>query len=955
MCVKRKSVLRLSVTILITIIFMVTAKIAMSNSTTNIATEIGNDIRAPDVVAQFKLMHDGDEGAEDHPELKGSPLAARYCNDDGEACIGNDPTNTTHYQGIHRVDSDEFPYFILTLNGNPYTAGTDYAGELLSIQMGSKSAKVGEPLGTSCVNLNGSCEPNSLDKTIKSVRFNGQHMETEDVKWSYGWKHPGSGQVLGDILFLPLEKVCNTVTGEINKCANNDENEDENIGAIIALDISNPTDPRLVREITRTVTGATLPTIGVLAATKTDDNKYLFAVNGGAYDSNNALTFYETTEPIETVADMKTMEIEWIFTWNANTLQPENNDDFWRNGRADWIWNYDVDYQMINFIRDQDGNLYIFATDNDFWNPDGGGIDWGKLFRVVREGDDFTLWYVATKHFYLNDPVMMGDFDAAAGIYLTPAGKMILYTAPHDNDGYDYCDGDGRCNALEMGEFVSEFYVEQSRLGALAMGFKGEDINWITWDVEPEEADDAGTVNVIYSDQDGSLEAHIGQIWYHGLGIEGRPRSDDEFGNALVFGDFNCDTLGDLAIGIRGKDVNGQDDAGIVQVLYGTFYGLSRNEYQHLQQEFDLQANDHFGSTLIVGDFDNNGCDDLAIGVPDEDIDGQDDAGSVDVYYGSESGLGSRQFWAQGKSGIYEYVEPDDHFGFVLASGDFNGDGYDDLAVGVPGEDLPEGDDAGLFHVIYGSEDGLTDLNNQYWSQSEGHKKDYFGFSLAAGRFNNDGYYDLAIGIPGKDCTDGDDCGLVNVFYGDPNGFGYVDKEIHQNQREADDQFGFSLVAGHFYNPLELDSLAVGAPGEDDVGGYSGDDHGMVSIFHDGLILIQDLHQGILGQLPEEGDRFGASLAAGDINGDHYDDLAIGVPREDTTANDAGMVHLLFGSATPTINFQIWEQNQSYVIDRGEGGDTQGDDTYFDIKKSYDLPLAIWPYPQRVYLPLVLR
>ena len=85
--------------------------------------------------------------------------------------------------------------------------------------------------------------------------------------------------------------------------------------------------------------------------------------------------------------------------------------------------------------------------------------------------------------------------------------------------------------------------------------------------------------------------------------------------------------------------------------------------------------------------------------------------GSVVVIYGASMGLHSvgSDFWNQATPGIDGVPENQDHFGWALASGDINGDGYADLAIGAPGEDLGPGlEDAGAVHVLFGSSTGLT-------------------------------------------------------------------------------------------------------------------------------------------------------------------------------------------------------------------------------------------------------
>src|SRR5262245_14484077 len=88
-------------------------------------------------------------------------------------------------------------------------------------------------------------------------------------------------------------------------------------------------------------------------------------------------------------------------------------------------------------------------------------------------------------------------------------------------------------------------------------------------------------------------------------------------------------------------------------------------------------------------DFNGDGRDDLAVGVPGEDTPTAD-AGAVNVLYGSAGGLSDagNQYWTRDSAGILGEAGSGDALGFSVATGDFNGDGLGDLAVGAPSDDV---------------------------------------------------------------------------------------------------------------------------------------------------------------------------------------------------------------------------------------------------------------------------
>jgi len=136
----------------------------------------------------------------------------------------------------------------------------------------------------------------------------------------------------------------------------------------------------------------------------------------------------------------------------------------------------------------------------------------------------------------------------------------------------------------------------------------------------------------------------------------------------------------------------------------------------------EAAADDAFGASLAAADFGNGSGADLAVGVAADTVDNVPAAGSVNVLYGSAPGLTATgsQLWSQDSTGIIGTAQPGDLFGADVSTGDFDGDGHADLAVGVTYEDLGSSIDAGVANVIYADpgDSGLTEADNQLWSQN---------------------------------------------------------------------------------------------------------------------------------------------------------------------------------------------------------------------------------------------
>jgi hypothetical protein len=471
---------------------------------------------------------------------------------------------------------------------------------------------------------------------------------------------------------------------------------------------------------------------------------------------------------------------------------------------------------------------------------------------------------------------------------------------------------------------------------------------------------DAGAVNVLYGTSPNGTQSNApdDQRWtQRSGGIDGDPETGDQFGAAVSTGDFNDDGFTDLAIGVPTDDIKIADGAGRVNVLYGSASGLTADGNQLWSEQLqgvggEPRSGENFGGSLSSGDYNGDGFADLAIGSPGEVLGDATGAGAVFVFYGSVDGLQVtapvKQTWSQDVLG--DDAMAGDAFGSAVASGDLNGDGFADVAVGAPGEKVESVDGAGSAHVLYGSADGLQAAGAQLWTQDSANVEgkcetgDAFGSALAIGDFNHDGRADLSVGAPGEDLEPVVDAGVVNVLYGSAAGVQTTapkdqkwsqDSTSVKGTAETDDAFGAALTAGDF-DDNGVGDLAIGAPGET-IGSTVG--AGVVNVLYGtsaaGLQATGpnddkwSQNSKNLEDTAETGDAFGAALASGDYDGDGHDDLAIGVPGENVQGNEgAGAVNLLYGKAdglqVTSPADQLWHAGQPGVRGQPESGDGFG-------------------------------
>ncbi|MET8173942.1 FG-GAP repeat protein [Streptomyces clavifer] len=176
------------------------------------------------------------------------------------------------------------------------------------------------------------------------------------------------------------------------------------------------------------------------------------------------------------------------------------------------------------------------------------------------------------------------------------------------------------------------------------------------------------------------------------------------------------------------------------------------------------------GSATASGDIDDDGYDDIVLGRPDRPEDENEPltGGSVSLYLGSENGMEDvseygtpDQVWMQDTAGVPGTAELGDGFGADVSLADIDGDGYADLAVGVPGEDIGTVADAGGVRVLRGSAAGLTAVGAKSFDQNSAgvpgtaEEGDRWGGQVRLVDSDADGRSELLAAAPGENTSDG--------------------------------------------------------------------------------------------------------------------------------------------------------------------------------------------------------
>ena len=412
----------------------------------------------------------------------------------------------------------------------------------------------------------------------------------------------------------------------------------------------------------------------------------------------------------------------------------------------------------------------------------------------------------------------------------------------------------------------------------------------------------------------------------------------DKFGHAVSSaGDVNGDGFDDLLITAMGYPF--ENSEGKVYLFHGGPNGPAQEPDWALDGTYEYERMGT--SAASAGDVNGDGFDDVLVGAPGFDYDG-----SVFLYYGGEDGLSLREEWSIAAQ------SSDESLGTAVAAADVNGDGFIDIFAGA--SDFRS--ESGIVYVFYGTADGYPE--NADWGVIGGEDAE-LGLRLETGDLNGDGYADVAMGgVNSVSIYYGSEEGLSienstglapqddsefgkGFDVGDANGDGIDDIAVGDPQHE----FGNGAVRLFAGTEDGVDTKPIWAlAGEDGVNHFGGS----VAILESpvrGLLIGSESFPNyakkgkatfyesgadgpgtisawtLLGEAEET--FFGSTVAhVGDINGDGAGDIAISAAGIDA---EAGQVQLYLSSgsgstkaATPAGALKI---EPLWQISMGEEGE----------------------------------
>lgn len=391
-------------------------------------------------------------------------------------------------------------------------------------------------------------------------------------------------------------------------------------------------------------------------------------------------------------------------------------------------------------------------------------------------------------------------------------------------------------------------------------------------------------------------------------------------------GDVNGDGYSDVIVSAPNFD-NGQTDEGRVYVYHGSPAGL--NASANWTAESDVA-----GATLgyevnTAGDVNGDGYSDIVVGATGY-TNGQTNEGAAFMWYGSATGLG-----ANGTPANADWAVESNQAGAAMGSyvgpaGDVNGDGYSDVLVAAYLYDNGQTDEGRVF-VYYGSALGPNTSPN--WTTEDNRSAAWLGAEAGgAGDINGDGYGDVIVGSPGNGTYPSNIQGYAYAFYGSSTGLSLTPNWTVTNEQPLS-RFGGSVGTAGDVNGDGYADVLVSAHWYDGGAGFA---QGKAYLYYGNAAGLSLTPNWTAQGCPQSSCDFGTPVrTAGDINGDGYADVIIGLWLYDNGQASEGAAFVYYGSAAGLSANPDWQMEGNQVSSGfggavGTAGDVNGDG-YADI------------------------
>ncbi|MEU3090368.1 FG-GAP repeat protein [Streptomyces massasporeus] len=270
----------------------------------------------------------------------------------------------------------------------------------------------------------------------------------------------------------------------------------------------------------------------------------------------------------------------------------------------------------------------------------------------------------------------------------------------------------------------------------------------------------AGTIKLMYGTSTGLNAADTVQIDQNTTNVPGVPEAEDRFGEQVAVADVNGDGVGDLITATVGEQISGGSDRGSLHILYGPIDNGTPASGGYIDSGNVTGIGEFAGSALVVGHFDDDEYADVAVGVSDEEVGTKGAAGRLAVFYGGAQGLSANsrvKLFDQDTPGISGAPESEDYFAASLAAGDFDGDGTDDLVVGMRSEAIGSATGSGASMILFGNATGGITTKGALWIDQDTTgvpgtvaEADHFGWTVGALDTDGNGRVEPLVGAPGN-------------------------------------------------------------------------------------------------------------------------------------------------------------------------------------------------------------